>query len=262
MKVFTALFLISEGTADIKPSPHRKAWRKTKMSPEGFFSVSDLNFSEQNILRLELIFFGNGADHLARHPCSDDAGGNVMSDDASRPDNRACPDGNAAADGGICADPDVFLQRNGCRGANAVAALLRVDGMTGAGKAYAGGNKGTCSDVYRRGIQNDTVIIDDRQAVGMDVEAIVTVEIRLNAGHGRAGAQQGLQDTAPLFLFVGSGAVVLPAQLLCTVLFLRGGVFIATDIGGRVFHNIQSVHSICPFHTVFFKDYTTFSVGV
>ena len=223
------------------------------MSPESFFSVSDLNFSEQNILRLELIFFGNGADHLARHPCSDDAGGNVMSDDASCPDNRACTDGNTAADGGICADPDVFLQRNGCRGANAVAALLWVDGMTGAGKAYAGGNKGTCSDVYRRGIQNDTVIIDDRQAVGMDVEAIVTVEIRLNAGHGRAGAQQGLQDTAPLFLFVGSGAVVLPAQLLCTVLFLRGGVFIATDIGGRVFHNIQSVHRVCPFHTVFFQ---------
>ena len=50
------------------------------MSPEGlyvcFFSVSDLNFSEQNILRLELIFFGNGADHLAGHPRSDDAGGN------------------------------------------------------------------------------------------------------------------------------------------------------------------------------------------
>ena len=95
-----------------------------------------------------------------------------MSDDASRPDNRACPDGNAAADGGICTDPDVFLQRNGCRGANAVAALLRVDGMTGAGKAYAGGNKGTFSDVYRRSIQNDAVIVDDRQAVGMDVEAI------------------------------------------------------------------------------------------
>ena len=176
-----------------------------------------------------------------------------MSDDASRPDNRACPDGNAAADGGICTDPDVFLQRNGCRGANAVAALLRVDGMTGAGKAYAGGNKGTCSDVYRRGIQNDAVIIDDRQAVGMDIEAIVTVEIWLNAGHGRAGAQQGLQDTAPLFLFVRSGAVVLPAQLLCTVLFLRGGVFIAADVGGRAFHNIQSVHRVCPFHTVFFQ---------
>ena len=88
------------------------------MSPESlcvcFFSVSDLNFSEQNILRLELIFFGNGADHLAGHPRSDDTGGNVMGDDASRPDNRACPDGNAAADGGICTDPDVFLQRNRC----------------------------------------------------------------------------------------------------------------------------------------------------
>ena len=100
------------------PSPRRKAWRKSKMSPESlcvcFFSVSDLNFSEQNILRLELIFFGNGADHLAGHPRSDDTGGNVMGDDASRPDNRACPDGNAAADGGICTDPDVFLQRNRC----------------------------------------------------------------------------------------------------------------------------------------------------
>ena len=90
-----------------------------------------------------------------------------------------------------------------------------------------------------------------RQAVGMDVEAIVTVEVRLNAGHGRACAQQGLQDAAPLFLFVGSGAVVLPAQLLCTVLFLRGGVFIAADVGGRAFHNIQSIHRVCPFHTVF-----------
>ena len=102
--------------------------------------------------------------------------------------------------------------------------------------------------------QNDTVIVDDRQAVSMDVEAIVTVEVRLNAGHRRACAQQGLQDAAPLFLFVGSGAVVLPAQLLCTVLFLRGGVFIAADIGGRAFHNIQSVHRVCPFHTVYFQE--------
>jgi hypothetical protein len=66
------------------------------MSPEGLCvclsSVSNLNISEQNILRLELILVGNGADHLAGHPRSDDAGGNVMSDDASRPDNRACPD--------------------------------------------------------------------------------------------------------------------------------------------------------------------------
>ncbi len=105
-----------------------------------------------------------------------------------------------------------------------MAALLRVDGMTGAGKAYAGGNKGTCSDVYRRGIQNDTVIVDDRQAVSMDVKAIVTVEVRLNAGHGRAGAQQGLQDAAPLFLFVGSGAVVL--QHSCFARFCSSvGVF-------------------------------------
>lgn len=52
-------------------------------------------------------------------------------------------------------------------------------------------------------------------------------------------------------MFVGSGAVVLPAQLLRTVLFLRGGVFIAADVGGRAFHNIQSVHRVCPFHTVF-----------
>jgi len=96
----------------------------------------------------------------------------------------------------------------------------------------------------------------------MDVEAIVTVEIRLNAGHGRAGAQQGLQDTAPLFLFVGSGAVVLPAQLLCTVLFLRGGVFIATDIGGRVFHNIQSVHRVLSFPYSVFSRIIPHSLSV
>lgn len=123
LKIHTLLLLIALQSPNCRsqytmPSPCRKAWRKSKMSPESlcvcFFSVSDLNFSEQNILRLELIFFGNGADHLAGHPCSDDTGGNVMGDDASRPDNRACPDGNAAADGGICTDPDVFLQRNRC----------------------------------------------------------------------------------------------------------------------------------------------------
>ena len=41
------------------PSPRRKAWRKQNVPGElvrMFFSVSDLNFSEQNILRLELIF--------------------------------------------------------------------------------------------------------------------------------------------------------------------------------------------------------------
>ena len=132
--MFTALFIISEGTAYTKPSPRRKAWRKTKISPEGFFSVSDLNFSEQNILRLELIFFGNGADHLA----------------------------------GYCAAFPVRWERCGC----------------------------TPSTV-------------------------------------------ALHGSVPPW-----------------------GVFIATDIGGRVFHNIQSVHRVCPFHTVFFKDYTTFSVGV
>ena len=29
------------------------------------------------------------------------------------------------------------------------------------------------------------------------------------------------------------------------------GVFIAAYVGGRAFHNIQSVHRVCPFHTMF-----------
>ena len=29
------------------------------------------------------------------------------------------------------------------------------------------------------------------------------------------------------------------------------GVFIAAYVGGRAFHNIESVHRVCPFHTMF-----------
>ena len=99
--------------------------------------------------------------------------------------------------------------------------------------------------------------------MGVDVEAVVAVEVRLNAGQGRAGAQQLLQNAAPLFLLAGGGAVVLPAELFCTELLFGRGVFVAADVGGGAFHDVQSVHGVHPFMaSVFYKDYTTFTLSV
>ena len=131
-----------------------------------------------------------------------------------------------------------------------MAALFRVDRMAGTGQTDTGRNKRARADVHRRSIQNDAVVVDDRQPVGVDVEAVVAVEIRLDAGHGRAGAQQLLQNRAALFRFVWGGAVVLPAQLLGACLCFGGGVFVTAGVGRRAFHNFNRVHCF-PLYSIF-----------
>ena len=53
----------------------------------------------------------------------------------------------------------------------------------------------------------------------------------------------------PLFLTNILGGCLLK---VFGILHIPAYIGMETDIGGRVFHNIQSVHHVCPFHTVFF----------
>ena len=121
--------------------------------------------SKQNIFRLDFILFRDGANHLARYACCDDSRRNIMRYHAARANDRACANRHAAADRSICTNPYIILQRDGCGSADAVTALLRVDGVSRTGKAYTRRDKSTVANMHRGSVQNYTVVVDDRQTV-------------------------------------------------------------------------------------------------
>ena len=108
---------------------------------------------------------------------------------AARANDRARANRHAAADCSICTNPYIILQRDGCGSADAVTALLRVDGVSRTGKAYTRRDKSTAANMHRGSVQNYTVVVDDRQTVCVDIKAIVTVKTRLNPGQGAASAE-------------------------------------------------------------------------
>ena len=61
--------------------------------------------------------------------------------------------------------------------------------MTGACQTYPRRNERTGADVYRRGVQDHAVVVDEHKAMGMDIEPVIAVKIRFDADHGRAGAE-------------------------------------------------------------------------
>ena len=72
-----------------------------------------------------------------------------------------------------------------------------------------------------RGVQDHTVVIDDGQAVGVDVEAEVTAEGGFNESQGVAGAEELPEDLLTSVSGVGWGLVVFPAQPSGLALQLR-----------------------------------------
>lgn len=48
--------------------------------------------------------------------------------------------------------------------------------MTNTADAHTGSNKGVGTDMHRGSIQNHTVIIDECQTVGMNIESIIAAE--------------------------------------------------------------------------------------
>ena len=74
-------------------------------------------------------------------------------------------------------------------GADTINALCGIQRVTGTGQTAARPDKDTGSDLHSGGVQNDAIVVDDRQAVGVDIEAVITAEIRLNKGKRMTGSQ-------------------------------------------------------------------------
>ena len=132
---------------------------------------------------------------------------------ASRTDDRACADGHTTADGGVGTDPDVVLQRDGRGGADAVAALLWINRVSGTGQTDARRDKGSRADMNRRRVQNHAVIVDHRQPVDVDIEAVVAAKIGLDIGQRVVGAQKLTQDGAALLRVLRGCLVICPTKL-------------------------------------------------
>ena len=119
-------------------------------------------------------------------------------------DDRALPDRHAAADHGVGADPDILLNRNRFRSADAARALLRVNRMPRTAQTDAGRNKSTCPDMDGGGVQNGAVVVDDGEPMSMDVEPVIAVKGRLDKGQRMAAAKQLLENLGALSFSVGA----------------------------------------------------------
>ena len=142
--------------------------------------------------RGEAVFFRNGTEHPAGISGSKDSSWNVMSHYTARTDDAASTNGDTAADSSVGTNPDVIFQCDGGRSADAFSSLGSIHGMSRAGKADTGTDEGICADMHGRSIQNDAVVIDDGQTVGVDVEAVITAERRFDKCQGVAGAEKML----------------------------------------------------------------------
>lgn len=171
--------------------------------------TSSTLLSEKDLFRLDFVHLCDGADHTARHACRYDAGRNVVCDHTPGADDRACADGHTAADGGVGANPDVVLQCDGRGGADAAAALFRINGVAGTGQTDTRRDKGPRADMDRRCVQNHAVIVDYRQSVDVNIEAVIATEIGLDVGQRMVGAQKLPQDGAAR-LCASTGAFSYP----------------------------------------------------
>ena len=158
-----------------------------------------------------------------------------MGDDAACTDDRTLADGDATADHRVGADPDILLQRDGGGGADAFRAMGSVNGVAGAGQTDTGRNESPGTDMDRGGIQNDAVVVDDVQPVGVDIETVITVECRLNEGQVGAVTEQLFQDFPAALLLVRGQLIVLPAKPLHVGLPFRGKITVLPRIAsGRL----------------------------
>lgn len=200
--------------------------------------------SERQLLRRDAVPVGDRADGAAGHAGGHHPGRDVVDDHAARSDDRAPADGDAAADHRVGADPDVFLQRDGRRRADALCALGRIHRVARAGQADARRDEGPRPDVDGRGVQDDAVVVDDRETVGVDVEAVIAVEGWLDEGQVGTIPQQLLEDFPAAFRLIGRQLVVGPAQPLGFGLPPGRKVTVLPRIALGAFENIQLIHAL------------------
>lgn len=127
--------------------PGRKA-RKTayKRGPApGPLSVSG---SKGQLVRGQPVAGAHRPQHPAGHAGGHHPRGDGPGDHAARADHRPPADGHTAADHRVCADPHVLLQGDGGAGADALAALGRVDGVARAGEAHPRRDEGPRPDLH------------------------------------------------------------------------------------------------------------------
>lgn len=136
------------------------------------------------------ILFRNGTQHTAGVSGGKNSAGNVVGHYTAGSDDTAVSNGDTAANSSIGTDPHIIFQCDGGGRANAFSSLGGIHGMSRAGEADTGADEGIGTDMHRRGIQNDAVVIDDGQTVGVDMEAVITVERWLNECQGMAGAEK------------------------------------------------------------------------
>ena len=125
-----------------------------------------------------------------------------------------------------------------------MAALLWINRVSGTGQTDARRDKGSRADMNRRRVQNHAVIVDHRQPVDVDIEAVVAAKIGLDIGQRVVGAQKLTQDGAALLRVLRGCLVICPTKLLGTSLRLRRGVFIPACIRRGTLHQVDWVHRI------------------
>lgn len=96
----------------------------------------------------------------------------------------------------------------------------------------------------RRCVQNHAVIVDYRQSVDVNIEAVIATEIGLDVGQRMVGAQKLPQDGAALLRVLRGCLVIRPAELLGASLRLHRGVFIPACIRRGTFHQVDWIHGI------------------
>lgn len=84
---------------------------------------------------------------------------------ASSTDDRTLANGYATTNCRISTDPYIFFQRNWSGRTDSVTALFWINCMTRTSQTYARSNKCPRTNVYRRSIQNYTIIIDNNQTM-------------------------------------------------------------------------------------------------
>ena len=145
------------------------------------------------------VFFGRGTQDAAGDSCGDDPRGDVLCDDASRADHTAFSDGDASADHGVGADPDIFFDGDGGGGHDPPGPPRRIHGMPRACNADTRADERVLINMDRGRIQDDAVVIDHSQPVGVDIEAVVAAEGGLDKSQGMTVSEKLLQQFgAPL----------------------------------------------------------------
>lgn len=123
--------------------------------------------------------------------------------------------------------------------------------MPGAGEHAPRGDEGARAHVDGRGVQERAVVVHEREAVKVDVEAVVAAKRRLDRGARVPRAEELAQDLRARIRVRGVELVEAPAEALRARLKVVGHVEVAHGVGRVGAHEVERCHggpffSACP----------------